>query len=138
MYITAGAAVVVLTLILGLVGARLPRLLLLFPGLVFVVLFGLFIFLSPRLWRWRWTIAATRWLVRLLAFTNAGRTLLFVLNAFGLNVHVFRGTGPAFYIVRTDPNPLFLINAALMALITVMLARAGWDRASAPGRARDY
>lgn len=97
---------------------------------LFVILFGALIILAPWLWRWPWTVAPTLWLVRLLAITNTGRTLLFLLNAAGLNVHVFRSSGPAFFVVRTAPEPLFLVNAALTGLITFMLARAGWH----PGR----
>lgn len=128
-YLLAGAAVVVFTFTAGLVPpSRLPRLLLLLPGLGFVVLFGALIILAPRLWRWPWTIAVTRWLVRLLAVTNAGRTLLFLLNAAGLNVHLLRSSGPAFFVVRVNPEPLFLVNAGLTGAIVLMLARAGWCR----------
>jgi hypothetical protein len=123
-YTVAGALVVVFTLAAGLAGSRLPRLALLLPGLFFVILFGVFIFCMPKLWRWRWTLSPSRWVVRLLSLTNAVRAMLFGLNAFGMNVHLFPGP----FVVRTEPNPLFLINAALMALITFMLARAGWDR----------
>ncbi|MFQ5854843.1 MAG: hypothetical protein ACE5LU_04260 [Anaerolineae bacterium] len=126
-YLLAGAAVVIFTLAGGLVPpSRLPRLLLLLPGLGFVVLFGALIILAPRLWRRPWTVTPTVWLVRLLALTNAGRTILFLLNAVGLNVHILRSSGPAFFIVRTAPEPLFLVNAGLTGLITFMLIRAGW------------
>ncbi len=125
-YLLAGTAVILFTLTAGLVPpSRLPRLFLLLPGLGFVILFGALIILAPRLWRRPWTVGFSRWLVRLLALTNAGRTCLFLLNAAGLNVHVFRSSGPAFFMVRTDPEPLFLVNAGLTGLIAVMLARAG-------------
>jgi hypothetical protein len=133
-YLLVGAAVVIFTLAAGLVPpSRLPRLFLLVPGLSFVVLFGVLILLSPWLWRWPWTVGPTRWLVRLLAVTNAGRCLLFLLNAAGLNLHIFRSSGPAFFVVRTDPQPLFLVNAGLTGFITLMLVRAAWTPVTRSG-----
>jgi hypothetical protein len=126
-YLSAGAGVVAFTVLGGLVPAgRMGQMFLLRSGIGFVIVFGLLIMLSPELWRWRWTVAPTRWLLRLLTVTNSGRALLFLLNAFGLNVHAFSRTGPAFFVVHTDANPLFLVNVALMACVTFMLARAGW------------
>ena len=125
-YLSAGAVVVAFTMLAGLVPpGRMGQVFLLRSGLGFVILFGLLITLSPELWRWRWTVAPTRWLLRLLTVTNAGRALLFLLNAFGLNVHMFSRSG-AFLVAHTEANPLFLVNAALMVGITFMLARAGW------------
>jgi hypothetical protein len=124
-YLLVGSAVVVFTVFGGLVPqSRTPQRFLLLPGLSFVLLFGLIITAAPWLWRWHWTVGPTRWLVRLLTITNTGRTLLFLLNAAGFNVHVM----PALSVVRTAPELLFLVNAALAGLITYMLARAGWAR----------
>lgn len=126
-YLIAGVVVVTFTLAAGLVPpGRLPGLFLLLPGLGLVALFGVIIILAPTLWRWSWSVTPSVWLVRLLALTNAGRTLLFLLSAGGLNVHVFSSSGPTFFVVRSDPEPLFLLNAGLTGLIAAMLARAGW------------
>lgn len=130
-YLVAGVAAVVLTLGAGLVPPlRSARGFLLVPGLLVVVALGLVVVFAPELWRWRWTETATRWLVRALAISSAGRTLLMVLSAAGLSVHVMRGGEPALFVVHGAPQPLFLTCAALTALIVLALGRAGWGGAS--------
>lgn len=128
-YVIGGVAVVVFTLAAGLVPpSRLPGLAQLVPGLGFVIVFGTIIALAPTLWRWRWTLAPTVWLVRVLAVTNAGRTLFFLLSAGGLGIQVLPPSRQTLSVTSHDAEPLFLVNASLNGLITLMLARAGWAR----------
>jgi hypothetical protein len=129
-YLFAGSAVVVFTVLAGLVPAsRTAQRFLLVVGLPFVVLLGVLLTSAQELWRWSWTVEPIRWLARLLTITNAVRTLLFLLNAAGWNVHVI----PRFFVLHTAPNVLFLVNVALMCLITVTLARAGWSKDEGEG-----
>tara|TARA_B100000315_G_scaffold249044_1_gene279693 strand:+ start:547 stop:831 length:285 start_codon:yes stop_codon:yes gene_type:complete len=68
---------------------------------------------------------------RLFAITNTVRVALFLSNALGQNVHVtFSPT--RLFIVSSDPEPLFLVSAALLVSIAFMLARAGWDLPPGP------
>lgn len=130
-YLLGGAGVVAFTFAAGLVpAARAPRAFLLLPGLGFVVALGLLLTFAPTLFRFGLAEAATRWLARLLCVTSTGRTLLFLGNAAGLNVHFMRGGRPDFFVVTGDPKPLFLVCAALTGLIAAMLARAAWTRAA--------
>ena len=67
-----------------------------------------------------------RWLreklVMLLTLSAIGRTLVFVSNALGYQPR-FRG---GFQVEDIDPSPRMWINAVLMAIIVVQLARASW------------
>jgi hypothetical protein len=125
---------------------RTAEIFLLIPGVFFVFLFAVLVYVGPsarpvqflrypRASRFLTVVfsASPRWAARLFAVTNAGRVGLFLSNALGENVHV-TFSPPRLFIVSSDPEPLFLVNAALLALIAFMLARAGWDLP--PGAAR--
>ncbi len=134
-YLLAGSAAVALTLGADLVPPlRSARRFLLVPGLAVVVALGLIITLAPSLWRWPWAETATRWLVLALAVASTVRTLLFVLSAAGLTLHVVRGSDFELSVVHGNPQPLFLVCAALTVLIALALGRAGWGKSPSHGR----
>lgn len=122
-YLGGGAGIIVFTLAAGLVPPARARFLL-FPGLGFVLLFGVALVLAPRLWHRPRSVRRALRLVRVLVVANAVRAVLFVLSAFGWNFHLFRDGRPALFVVPSEPRPLFLVNAAAAAAIALLLIRA--------------
>ena len=119
---------------------------LLLPGVFFVLIFAIVVyrgsesqplFLPERLpirrALSRVLFHAGWWVTRILALTNAVRALLFFSNAVGQNLHLTLSPTRLF-VVSSTPEPLFLVNAVLMAFIAFMLARAGWNLP--PGKTR--
>lgn len=124
-YLVGGTAVVLFTATVGLSPAlRQGRLFLLGPGLLFIALFGVALVAAPRLWHRPRSRRRTYALVRVLALSNAVRTLLFLLAAAGWNVHVMKDFRPALFVVRGGAEPLFLIDATVTGFIAFMMIRA--------------
>ena len=114
-YAGIGILVVLLTLLFAVPARKASLLLYLAPGIFFVLIFALLIYKNFR----KLTMA--------LCLLAGLRTLLFMLNFFGIHL----GSpffGFRFHVLMTQPfRPIFLINSLLMALIAYMLARAAWD-----------
>jgi hypothetical protein len=139
-YFIGGLLVILFTFVTELIPQnRIAEAFLLFPGVLVVAFFAVLVYRGPTarrsvLAKRRWTpnlvkraaAAAPRWTARILAVTNGVRAVLFLLNALGQNLH-FTFTPNRLLVVSSDPEPLFLVNAAVMAVIAMMLARAGWE-----------
>jgi len=109
-YVGLGLLVIVITFVAGLVPAsRRGVIWELAIGGVFVVLFAVLIY---RGW---W------WLSALLMFSNLWRALTYFNDGLGWHVEAF-----PFSITQIEPKPVAFINAALMAIVVIMLARAAW------------
>lgn len=78
-------------------------------GAVFIVLFAALIY---RGW---WPIAA------LLVFSNTWRAFTYFNDGRGWHVELL-----SFSVTRTEAQPVAFVNAVLMAVIVVMLARSAW------------
>ena len=104
-----GVLVILITFAAGLVPrSRTAQLAELGIGAVFIVIFAALI------WRGWWPIAL------LLVASNLWRTITYVNNGLGWHVEAL-----PFSVTRIPPQPAAFVNAALMAIIVFMLARAG-------------
>ena len=112
-YLGLGILVILITFVAGLVPAgRESAARELAIGGVFIVIFAALIY---RGW---WPIAAV------LVLSNAWRAVTYFNDGLGWHVEL-----TPFSITRIEPKPVAFVNAALMAVIVVMLARsarAGW------------
>lgn len=124
-YLIGGTAVVLITATAG-IGPAVPRgrLFLLGPGLFVIALFGVALLAAPRLWHRPRSRRRTYALIRVLAVSNAARTVLFLLDAAGWNLHVTRDLRPALFVVRSGAQPLFLADALVTGFIAFMMIRA--------------
>ncbi len=114
-YAGIGILVVLLTLLFAVPARKASLLLYLAPGIFFVLIFALLIYKNFR----KLTMA--------LCFLAGLRTVLFMLNFFGIHVE-YPFLGFRVHVLMTQPfRPIFLINSLLMVLIAYMLARAAWD-----------
>ncbi len=64
-------------------------------------------------------------LAMLLTLSALGRTFVFASNTVGWQPEIHY-TPPAFHLHPIDPLPLMTVNAGLMTIIVVVLARASW------------
>lgn len=127
-YLIGGSAVVLFTATGLLSAVRQARLFLLLPGLAFVLLFGAALLAAPRFWHRPGSVRRTYALIRVLVVSNAVRTVLFLLDAAGWNVHVMKDFRPAFFVVRSGAQPLFLADALVTGFIAFMMIRAAAGR----------
>lgn len=109
-YVSLGLLVIAITFTAGLVPAgREGAVWELAVGAVFIILFAALIY---RGW---WPLAA------LLVFSNAWRAVTYFNDGLGRHVEVL-----PFSVTRIEPQPVAFVNAALMVVIVVMLARSAW------------
>jgi len=109
-YAGLGVLVILITFAAGLVPAsRRSAIWELAIGAIFVVIFAALIY---RGW---WPLSA------LLLFSNAWRTMTYFNDGLGWHVELL-----PFSVTRIEPKPIAFVNAALMAVIVVMLARSAW------------
>ncbi len=114
-YAGIGILVVLLTLLFAVPARKASLLLYLAPGIFFVLIFALLIYKNFRK------------LTMVLCLLAGLRSLLFMLNFFGIHLG-YPFFGFRVHVLMTQPfRPIFLINSLLMALIAYMLARAAWD-----------
>lgn len=145
-YLIAGLLVISFTFLTQLVpNSRVAATFLIFPGSFFVVVFAILVYVGPlprgappprHSWDARRLSAvsiAIQWVARTLAATNAVRAVLFLFNALGQNIHLTFSPIRVFVVV-SHAEPLFFVNAVLVALVAFMLARAGWNLL--PGQSR--
>lgn len=131
-YLFAGLLVISFTFLTQLVPkSRAAEAFLLFPGVFFVLVFAIFVYVGTLLRPVR--LLRHSWIVRVLVITNGGRAALFLSNALGQNIHLTFSPLRLFVVVSA-PEPLFFVNAVLTAFGAFMLARAAWDLP--PGQAR--
>jgi hypothetical protein len=78
-------------------------------GAVFVLVF------AALLWRGWWLLSAV------LILSNAWRATTYFSAGLGLHIDL-----PTFSITSVEPSPTAFINAALMAVIVLLLARSAW------------
>jgi hypothetical protein len=78
-------------------------------GAVFVLVFAVLI------WRGWWLLSA------LLILSNVWRATTYFSAGLGLHIGL-----PAFSITSVEPSPAAFVNAALMVVIVVLLARSAW------------
>jgi hypothetical protein len=103
-----GLLVIAITFAAGLVPAgRSNPIVELGIGMVFIVIFA---FLIYRGW---WLISA------LLVFSNAWRVLTYLNNGLGWHVELL-----PVRVIQLEPQPVAFVNALLMAVIVLMLARS--------------
>lgn len=109
-YLGLGLLVIIITFAAGLVPAgRGNPLIELSIGGLFIIVFAALIY---RGW---WLVSAV------LVFSNAWRAVTYLNDGFGRHVELV-----PFSITQTEPSPVAFVNAALMAVIVIMLARSAW------------
>jgi hypothetical protein len=109
-YVGLGLLVILVTFAAGLVpSSRRGAIWELAVGAVFVVVFAALIY------RGGW------WLSALLVFSNAWRAVTYFNDGLGWHVELL-----PFSVTRIQPRPVAFVNAALMAIIVLMLARSAW------------
>jgi len=119
-YAGLGVLVIVITFAAGLVPAsRRSAIWELAIGAVFVVIFAALIY---RGW---WPLSV------LLVFSNSWRAATYFNDGLGWHVELL-----PFSVTRIDPKPIAFANAALMAVIVIMLARSAWAGFAAWRRAK--
>jgi hypothetical protein len=119
-YIGLGVLVIALTFAAGLVPAgRANALVELGIGAMFIVIFGLLIY---RGW---WPLSA------ILVFSNAWRAFTFFNDGRGVHIEL-----RPFSVTPIAPQPVAFLNAALMAVIVLALARSAWAGLTAWRRRR--
>ena len=82
----------------------------LFIGAIFIVLFAALLF-----WRGWWLLSAV------LMFSNSWRALTYFNDARGVHLELL-----PLSVTSIDPSPVAFVNALLMIIIVVMLARSTW------------
>ena len=109
-YVGLGVLVILITFAASLIPAGRPNALIeLSVGAVFLVIFALLIY---RGW---WLISA------LLIFSNTWRVITYFNDGLGWHMELL-----PFSITRIEPKPVAFVNATLMAVIVLMLARSAW------------
>ncbi len=109
-YISFGILVIVITFAAGLVPPSQAGAIWEFAvGAVFAVIFAALIY---RGW---WLLSA------LLIFSNTWRAVTYFNDGLGWHIELL-----PFSLSHIEPKPIAFVNAALMAIIVVMLARSGW------------
>ena len=114
-YIGLGILVIFITFAAGLTPAGRPNALIeLGVGAVFLMIF------AGLIYRGWWLISA------LLIFSNTWRVVTYFNDGLGWHMELL-----PFSITRIEPKPVAFVNAALMAVIVLMLARSAWAGFSA-------
>ena len=114
-YVGLGILVIFITFAARLVPTgRANPLIELSIGAIFIVIFAVLIY---RGW---WVISA------LLLFSNTWRAVTYFNDGLGWHMELL-----PFSITRIEPKPVAFVNAALMAVIVLMLARSAWAGFSA-------
>jgi hypothetical protein len=109
-YVGLGILVIIITIVAGLTPAgRSNALLELGIGSIFIVLFAVLIY---RGW---WPVSA------LLVISNSWRAVTYFNDGIGRHMEL-----RPFSITPIEPQPVAFINAVLMVVIVVMLARSAW------------
>lgn len=109
-YLGLGILVIVVTFVAGLVPAgRANPVAELGIGAIFIVIFAVLIY---RGW---WPVSAV------LVFSNAWRAFTFFNDGRGVHIELL-----PFSVTPIEPRPIAYINAVLMMVIVVMLARSAW------------
>jgi hypothetical protein len=123
-----GLIVIALTLVAGASPQRgTPPLLGLLIGGIFVAIFGVLIYSYAWVTK-GWARRAIAVLTSVLVVTNALRMLQYLMNFLGYRLELnFRAFRIAVHPSDFSFPLIFLLCALLMAGITYMLARAGWD-----------
>lgn len=125
-YASLGVLVIVITLAAGLVPrSRVAQIAELGVGAIFVMIFAALIYRQPRieLRRGRIHIFIQNWwlLSAVLVFSNAWRSFTYFNDGLGLHVELAN-----FSVSRIEPQPIAFVNAALMLVIVIALARSAW------------
>ena len=114
-YVGLGILVIFITFAAKLVPTgRANPLIELSVGAVFIVIF------AGLIYRGWWVISA------LLLFSNTWRAVTYFNDGLGWHMELL-----PFSITRIEPKPVAFVNAALMAVIVLMLARSAWAGFSA-------
>jgi hypothetical protein len=114
-YVGLGILVIFITFAAKLVPVgRANPLIELGVGAVFIVIF------AGLIYRGWWVISA------LLLFSNTWRAVTYFNDGLGWHMELL-----PFSITRIEPQPVAFVNAALMAVIVLMLARSAWAGFSA-------
>jgi hypothetical protein len=109
-YVGLGILVIFITFAAGLVPAGVENRILEFGlGAVFILIFGALIY---RGW---WLISA------LLIISNTWRAITYFNDGLGWHMEL-----RSFSITAIKPHPIAFVNAALMAVIVIMLTRSAW------------
>ena len=130
-YVGLGLLVIGITFAAGLVPrSRTAQLAELGVGAVFIVVFAVLIYRQPRVeirWR-RVQVAVQHWwlLSALLTVSNTWRAFTYFNDGRGLHIEL-----TSFSVTPIEPKPIAFVNAALMAVIVIMLARSAWAGLSA-------
>ncbi len=110
-YVGLGLMVILITFATGLVpSSRRGVIWELAVGAVFIVIFGAMIY---RGW---WLLSV------LLLFSNAWRAFTYFNDGLGRHVELL-----PFSVTQIEPQPVAFVNAGLMAMIVIMLARSAWS-----------
>jgi hypothetical protein len=125
-YAGLGIVVILITFVAGLVPrSRASQIAELGVGAVFIVIFAAIIYRQPRVvLKWRGIHIAIRswWLLSaLLAIPNTWRAFTYFNDGRGLHIEL-----APFSATPIEPKPIAFLNAALMAVIVIMLARSAW------------
>jgi hypothetical protein len=114
-YVGLGLLVVVITFAAGLVPrSRTAQIAELGIGAIFIVIFAALI------WRGWWLLSA------LLVVSNTWRAATYFSDGLGWHVELL-----PFSVTPIEPKPIAFVNAALMAVIALMLGRSAWAGFSA-------
>lgn len=109
-YVGLGLLVIFITFAAGLVPAGVENRIVEFSiGAVFIAVFGALIY---RGW---WVISA------LLLISNTWRVITYFNDGLGRHMEL-----RPLSLTKIDPSPIAFVNAALMAVIVIMLARSAW------------
>jgi hypothetical protein len=110
-----GLLVIVITFAAGLVPrSRTAQMAELGVGAIFIVIFAVLI------WRGWWLLSL------LLVFSNLWRAFTYFSDGLGRHIESL-----PFSVTPIEPKPIAFLNAALMAVIALMLARSAWAGFSA-------
>jgi hypothetical protein len=135
-YVGLGALVIFITFAAGLVPAgRSNPIAELSIGAVFLAIFAVLIYLQPCIEvlvylqprveserRGVHIVVRDWWLLSaLLVFSNTWRMVIYFNDGLGWHIELL-----PFSITRIEPQPVAFVNAALMAVIVIMLARSAW------------
>jgi len=114
-YAGLGLVVIFITFAAGLVPrSRMAQVAELGVGAVFIVIFAALI------WRGWWPMSL------LLIFSNLWRVFTYFNDGLGQHIELL-----PFSVTRIEPKPIAFVNAVLMTVIVIMLARSAWAGFSA-------
>ncbi len=125
-YVGLGLMVIVVTFVAGLVPAsRRGVIWELAVGAIFIAIFAALIYRQPRVefkWRGLHFVVQNWWLLSaLLIVPNTWRAFTYFNDGRGWHIEFL-----PFSVTQIEPKPIAFVNAALMAVIVLMLARSAW------------